>query len=278
MCNKIIILFITSVIPIFCQEPFNVNCVDPPTIKVRNYDSQFGYSNKSNLQIDSTPTFFGNINSNFLFGEKNNNLLPSINISLITYRLIVYSKNDGNGEYRYYLPLILLTKISNYDSTNLNSIYDLSNFIGSPITFRLMPNFRFPIGEENYLNAGLILDGRYCLYKDSTSQNLKSTYDIYTALGIKYSGKGDVRDESGQKYEGVWSISIILFGFFSKDESIKNLFKENKSYNTGLEGLFKFNVLDTKIAKLNLNLSIQNFINNSPLNGNSYIIKFGIGN
>lgn len=282
----IIIIMVTTFS--YSQEPFDIPTIDYATYKTIDFRNTYIGSQtiKNSSDIKNQPVVFTQQNLNFSIDGNSDYFLPSANLNLIKYRLRVYTttakktkKNYNVGDtIRFYIPLIILSNLSiNYDSLNVTSLLDATGFVGSPFTFRIMPSYDIKIGLENTLTFGHISDLRTVLISDSITNSLKAEFGYYGALGIKYSGKGEVRDESGLKHEGNWSVSCLAYMFYGTDYSKDYLFKEDKNNLSGLEFIFKFKLIDTKLTRFNLSASakyqFENINDISP-----FIFKIGIGN
>ena len=291
MKNKVTLILLFYVFGnCYGQEPFDIPTVDYPTYKTVDFRTTFiGLeTEKKTKDIKNQPVALTQQNLNFNIDGNANSFLPSANLNLIKYRLRVYTKkaeksNSKRGyntgdTIRYYLPLVLISNLSiNYDSLNLTSLLDATGFVGSPFTFRLMPSYNFKIGLENTLTIGHISDLRTILIKDSINNDLKAEFGYYGVLGLKYSGKGEVRDESGLKHEGTWSVSCLTYLFSGSDYSKEYLFTENQDVLLGLEFIFKFKLIDTKITRFNLTASAK-YQFEHPDDISPFVFKIGIGN
>ncbi len=275
------------------QEPFDVPTVDYPKTKIIDYTKTFGLVSTVNTSTISTTNLaaFSNQNLSLLINSDNqkdvNNSFPSINLNLIQYRLGLFTFKAKKGRpsvnvvtgdtIRVFMPLILMSKFTlNYDSLNYASLNDATSFAGSPITFRIMPSHTFKVGLENTFTIGLVGDLRGIILNDSTNSNTDFEFGAYYSFGVKYSGKGDVRDETGQSFIGKWSLSGLLYGFSGSKTSNNELYGGQTGLR-GLELIFKFKVLDTKLTRFNLFANTQyqfdHLTDQSP-----WIFKFGIGN
>lgn len=280
-----------SVILVQAQEPFDIASVDYSSAKIIDYENSFGFEKKKTDELDSNQVdVFSRQSFSFLFNNSASSgegkTVPALNSSIIIYRLGLFTykakkakaKRDlkQGDKVRVYLPLVILSKVDlDYDSSNVASISDATDFSGSPFTFRLMPSYDFKVGLENKLVVGGIVDFRGIITKDAVTKNTNSEYGIYYSFGLKYSGLGDVRDETGQSYVGKWSISALLYKFNGSQTAKKDLFHTN-DFSSGAEFIFKFKAIDTKMTRFNLFANAQYRFDNVGVD--SWIFKFGIGN
>lgn len=286
-----LVITVFSITLVSAQEPFDVPTVDYSKLKIIDYTKSFGFSkavesytiNSNNVEVFANQNFSLLINSD---NQKNvKNSFPAINVSVIKYRLGLFSytskkkgKNVNIGDtVRVFMPLILMSKFTlDYDSLNYASLNDATSFSGSPFTFRIMPSHTFKVGLENTFTIGFVGDLRGIILSDSTSNNTDFEFGVYYSLGAKYSGKGDVRDETGQSYVGKWSLSGLLYGFTGSGTTDKELYG-GLAERRGLEFVFKFKLLDTKLTRFNLLANAQ-YQFNSLTKESPWIFKFGIGN
>ena len=289
-----IILFMllaSSLLFIQAQEPFDVATVDYPTTRVIDYTSQFGFRTSSKMEststLDSTDLqLFPEQSISMLFTNEplanGQNFAPSANLSFIRYRLGIFSFKAKKDKKRYkkgevvriYLPLIMLTRFSlNYDSLNTVSANDATSFSGSPFTLRLMPSYTWQVGLENSFTFGSIVDFRGVYFEEE--DEFTTDFGMYYSLGIKYSGKGDVRDENGDVYKGNWSLSALLYGFSGSEQTQEELFADSE-IESGLEFIFKFKLIDTKISRFNLFANARYDFETSK--DSPWVFQFGIGN
>lgn len=302
--SLLLIAFLFAVCPAKAQEPFNVPCVDLPKYiideKPMDFTTDFvspDTSGNTRLSRDISKVK-DNIQpfskQNIGMSLSGNQILPNISINLVQYRLGLYSYQSGKNKQfknapklnygigdtiRVYLPLLLISKFNtSYDTSNLASVCDMTSFVGSPLTFRFMPSYSFRIGLENTLTIGHTSDLRTIVYNDSASAGLKTDFGYYGTFGIKYAGKGEVRDDNtGTTYAGNWSFSTLLYAFFTNKNIQNQLFEDQDKMISGVEAIFKFTVAETKITKFNLFASFQ-YQFNKPENLDPMIFKFGIGN
>jgi hypothetical protein len=300
-----ILIFVIIIKSFFCysllaQEPFDVPTIDDSTFKTIDYSKGEGKPlDFSKAFIDSIPTstikgFRNNIKSfskiNFGITTTDGSIVPNLNVNIVQYRLCLFSwiaskNSDSKTRYykkgdtiRFYLPFLLISKFNtNYDSTNIATISDMTSFMGSPLTLRFMPSYVFNIGLENTLTIGHSSDLRTIFYKDSTSQVLKTDFGYYGTLGIKYSGRGNVRANDGQSFNGTWSMSGLIYIFKTNKNIQKQLFENQNNLSSGFEVIFKFKVLETQVTQFNIYASMQ-YQFNKPKNLNPYMFKINIGN
>ncbi|MEP7198011.1 MAG: hypothetical protein ABI851_15945 [Saprospiraceae bacterium] len=290
------LLLISCNMDLICQEPFDVPCIDFPIIQKIDYTSTFIGSivDVQSSSISKPALNFQPFNQqNVGMTITNSLLIPNININLIQYRLGLFSfKSKKDRKYinsedfkykkddviRIYLPLIIISKFNtNYDSTNIATVSDMTGFNGSPLTMRLMPSYTVPIGLENSITFGQTSDLRTIIYKDKISGKMKPDFGYYGSIGIKFAGRGEVRDEFGTSYEGNWSFSALLYAFII-DSRIQNQISQfNENIPMGLESIFKFKLVETKITKFNLYGSAQYQFEHEE-NVSPFILKLGIGN
>lgn len=273
------------------QEPFDIATVDYEEIQVVDYTSQFGFRTASKTEsiadVDSSDfSFFSQQNISMLFTNEElvngQSFAPSANLSFIRYRLGIYSFKAKKDRKRYkkgetvkvYLPLIILSRFSlNYDSLNLVSANDATSFSGSPFTLRLMPSHNFKVGLENTLTVGSIVDFRGVYLEEDDGFN--TDFGLYYSFGLKYAGNGDVRDENGDSYSGRWSLSALYYNYSGSGGSQERLFGDT-SIETGMEFIFKFKVLDTKVSKFNLFANARYDFETDK--DTPWVFQFGIGN
>jgi hypothetical protein len=277
---------------VHAQEPFDVPCIDYPKFTTIDFTNNFiEVESNTNNSISNNIKPFSQ--QNLGLSATGGTLIPNINVSIIQYRLGLFSylaKNDtryrNSNDFkfregdtiRFYLPLLLISKFNtNYDTANLATITDMTSFIGSPLTLRLMPSYTIRVGLENTFTIGHTSDLRTILYQDSISQSLKAGFGYYGTIGLKYAGRGEVRDETGTSYEGNWSISALLYTFITNQEVQDQLFDKQMNSASGIETIFKFKVAETKVTRFNIYASAQ-YQFNKPGNDNPFIFKIGIGN
>lgn len=291
---QLIILIFNSFISLSlqAQEPFDVPCIDYPKFTTIDFTNNF-----IEVEASSNNNISNNIRSfsqqNLGLSANGGALIPSINVNIIQYRLGLFSylakhdktyRNSSDIRFRegdtirFYLPLLLISKFNtNYDTANLASITDMTSFVGSPLTLRFMPSYTFRVGLENAFTIGHSSDLRTILYQDSLSQNLKAGFGYYGTIGLKYAGRGEVRDETGTNYEGNWSISALLYTFITNQTVQNQLFDTNDKSASGIETIFKFKVAETKVTRFNIYASAQYQFNKTEAD-NPFIFKIGIGN
>jgi hypothetical protein len=296
--KKISVLIITILfaciftMTMHAQEPFDVPCIDYPKFTTIDFTNNFiEVESNTNNSISNNIRSFSQ--QSLGLSATGGTLIPSINVNIIQYRLGLFSylaksdkiyKNSNDIKFRegdtirFYLPLLLISKFNtNYDTANLATITDMTSFIGSPLTMRFMPSYTCRVGLENTFTIGHSSDFRTILYQDSLSQKLKTGFGYYGTIGLKYAGRGEVRDETGTSYEGNWSISALLYTFITSQEVQKQLFENQNKAASGIETIFKFKVAETKVTRFNIYASAQYQFNENGTE-NPFIFKIGIGN
>jgi hypothetical protein len=275
---------------LYGQEPFSIPTVDAPKMKVIDYRTTFfgqqtekaaPGGDESNLSTFSKGSL-GILSNGDDFGGS---ITPNISLDIIQYRLGIYSYESRPAEAgrvaeitRVYLPLMLLSKFSvKYDSTRLTTFDDVTSYAGGPFTIRLMPAYSFPIGLDNTFSIGHISDLRAITYREQTGDKLKTQLGYYCSFGVKYAGRGEVRDESGQSYQGRWSISLLGSAFFTNSTTKAILLNNPNDVVGGLEIVFKFIVSETKLTKFNIYASLQRQLANTKLSS-PWTFKFTLGN
>jgi hypothetical protein len=216
-----------------------------------------------------------------LFGASasSDNSNANISVNFIQYRLGLFTSRDStSGKIkRYYLPLLVLTKLqTNYDD-NYAAADDATGYDGSPLTLRLMPSKMWTIGKDNTLMAGVILDGRAIAYKDTNEVDTQFGAAFYGAIGITYAGIGDARDQSGQVRDGTWSAALLAY-FSTASKSIREaVFKDGDPVG-GFEFMLRFTVADSEYAKFNLFGSIKWMSQGMIDTDDDVIYKLAVGN
>jgi hypothetical protein len=261
------------------QEPFNIPMVDQPKISVVDYTKSFyGQTvEKDASQLENGVSTFSHATLGIFANSQDvsNSLATNVSLSVIQYRLGIYSytKEGTTDTVRIYLPFVILSK---YDSARITSLDDLTSFGGSPLTFRLMPSYSWTVGLDNTFTVGHVSDVRAFVYRDSANGDFHTDFSYYGSLGVKYTGRGEVRDESGQSYQGNWSLSLLAYAT-SLNNKIRDLMvKDPGKASVGLEGLFKFLASESKLTRFNIYASVKYDMNANP-NGSPWSFKFTIG-
>jgi len=285
---KAIVVFLTLLSVSFrdsavAQEPFNIPMVGQPKVSVIDYTrSFFGQTveREANQLQGGASTFSHAAVGLFANGQDvSNSLAANISLNVIQYRLGIYSyaKSGTTDTVRVYLPLMILSKLStNYDSSRISTLEDLSSFSGSPFTFRIMPSYSWTVGLDNSFTVGHVSDMRGFIYRDSTDKDFRISFSYYGSIGAKYMGRGEVRDEDGQSYQGNWSVSLLVYTLIL-DNKIRDLMvSEPGRASWGLEGMFKFMTSESKLTRFNIYASVK-YDANPSRNGSPWSFKFTVG-
>lgn len=210
-------------------------------------------------------------------GDTNGN----VTVNIIQYRLTVYTRGTASGDTtRYYLPLILLTKLQTNYNSNFAAADDATGYDGGLFTARLMPSRSWQVGAENRLMMGIVTDFRAIAYKDTADTedtDTKFGWSFYTSAGVTYSGVGDVRVESKQHRKGKWSASFLAY-FSAASKSVLESAFDGTQAIFGAEFMFRFNVNDDTYSKFNLFASAKWMSKNIINTSDNFIFKFAVGN
>ena len=172
---------------------------------------------------------------------------------------------------------MFLSKISaKYDSTRLTTFNDITSFDGAPFTIRLMPAVTWQAGLENTFSVGHVSDLRAFVYSEGAGDGLKTSFGYYCSLGLKYAGRGEVRDESGLSYQGTWSVSLLASAFFTNSTAKAVLLNNPDDLLGACELLFKFIASEAKFTRLNVYVSLQRQWARTKLSS-PWMIKFTLG-
>lgn len=204
--------------------------------------------------------------------------IPDLALNVLQYRLSVYSRVVNGHTDRYYLPLVVMTRLHTDYEKPLTPVDDATSYSGGPLTLRAMPALTTSIGAENMLSVGAIGDVRFLAHKDATSSSeLEWDVGVYLGIGATYSGPGEVRDEAGQTWDGRWAASLLGFTFLTSEATMDELFA-NRNTPFGMDFIFRYRALDKKAQDLNLYASFR-LLSNPPIGtGDKYIVRLAIGN
>lgn len=230
-------------------------------------------SNYKPLTELKDPALF--FNHNYITGDLvGDNLTAKVSSNILYYRLTIYEPEKK--DYRYTLPLFIVSKISSeYDSANTNTVGDVLDYDGSPITIRFMPSWEKTIGKSNKLYYGLIFDYRGINIVDDELNN-QYEHGFYTSAGFTYSGKGSVTQlGTAESKPGVWNFSLMLQAYMSRSEVIKELYDTTEDYALGIQGLFNFIVSEKNPMNLRFGF---NYYFTDPMNVEKFGLKLSVGN
>ena len=256
---------------------FLINDKDNATTKTAKdfYNSKVRELEESASVLDQ---FSGGIN---IPTEEMENLFPTINGDIITYRLRMWTTRDKNDEQvRHYLPLSIISKVSGSQKNNTGTVNDAVSFFGAPLTFRLTPTLiDVPWGDTRFV-FGMHHDLRLITIGDTLTDKLQAGFGYYGALGLSFFGEGDVMTTGDPtKYEGTWSFSALLYHFSSGGKFDKAIFGNYEAKNlNGFEFLLRFKTSSKEKSKFNLLLGANYGLTKNAPNHNKWDFRIGVGN
>lgn len=294
----IIFLFLFSV-KSNSQAPFTTLAMEPTHIKkvgekysmfdIEDVENKKGAKTKNQFLSDEKiiktvpredAVFFKN-NSLALSVFNSGATRASINSQVIFYKINIFTPiDDEKSNYRYNIPLMLISKMStSYDSISASNSIDVLDYEAAPVTLRIMPSWR--ISENNNYKEkvlfGFYTDVRGLNYYRPASNSHQIEVVGSGGLGFTFQGDGEAGfyNQNGENLPGKWLLSVMLQGATGKKEIIQSLFATDKDYVTSFQSYFSFIISENN--KFNLKVGYQHYFQETIAgNNNNFSIAIGI--
>ena len=142
------------------------------------------------------------------FDGSSGQAVPSLSVTFVRYRLQLY---EWRNKTRLFLPFAIINRVSGtYGSDGVATRADITSFAGAPATFRVSPNATISVGRSNSLTLGVVADARGVV-RQVSGDGAAVQLSGYFALGLRYSGPGDVRTPDGLSYGGAYALSVVRY-------------------------------------------------------------------